>query len=243
MCHEAERLAGRLVACHWCGCRAPQLAAKCTEVEGELRSARDNASAGAASGEMSLDVQQVYTTMLSLFGLKFHWVYQLPFTVWTLDGKEAARKFIAAHDAQVDAGEPVHRVSAFLAGKEEPWSMRDDLENLARTGHWTDRLFTEVQAYKLCPLDETWIESVHRDLSRISTRVPSTSVPFLAATLRLQQNFSDLDKRGHYYAERLEHWWSRISAIGRVFPPPQCCREAQEVPHLRRHSEVCLSQW
>ena len=113
----------------------------------------------------------LHDQMLGLFQLKFGWVYEAPYTVWSIVDSASAAAFLAAHDAQAEAGTSVHRVTHFVAGK-EPWTLRRDLQRLAVTGHWTQRLWAELQAYRMCPLDETAIEAVHRDVTHLGKLPP-----------------------------------------------------------------------
>ncbi len=161
-CHEVQRMRGKIVKCKWAGCRAFEFAAKLRSVEAQLRLARD---AAIPVGMLSTDWTALHVNMLSMFQLKFAWVHKPPYTVWQIVDEETAVEFLAAHDEAEERGDPIHRVTHFIAGR-DAWTLRRDLEIFLDTrGHYTDRLWAELQAYRMCPLDETAIEAVHRDVS------------------------------------------------------------------------------
>ena len=141
-CHEVHRLCNIKVGCPCASCRAFELASKLRAANRELRSARDS---GVPSG---FDVpngqwHSLLVNMVSIFQLKFAWAHCAPFTVWTIVDAPSARGFIEEHDRAVLAGERVHRVTHYLAGK-DAWTLRHDLQSFARSGRYTDRLWAEL---------------------------------------------------------------------------------------------------
>ena len=200
-CHELERRVrpgvpiGVPIECPWVGCRAPELAQKVQDVHEQMQTLRGSMAQGMES----------FGVIMSLLGLKFDWVFHLPFTVWQVNSAEKARLFLAAYDAQVEAGTLPHRVAQYLAGP-DPDSLRPDMEHFGKSGHCSARLQAELLAYQACPLDETAIEAVHRDVSCIATRRATyQTLPFVAASLRMDQIFADMDKSSRF--QGLVHKW------------------------------------
>ena len=210
-CHESQRKAWKKVTCPWVGCRAGRLAKRLTDTESELQRARNDV---VPSGVDSAEWVNLHTAILSSLQLKFSWVNEHPYTVLQLSDNESARKFLAEHDELEEAGHSIHRVSRFLAGRES-WSLRREMETFARTGHCTLRLWSEIQAYKMCPVDETAIEAVHRDVSYLSSRAPAATVSHRAASLRLCQNLGAYDGGDASYKERVRLGYSATSAVCR----------------------------
>lgn len=129
----------------------------------------------------------------------------------------SAEEFLQAHDALVRKGEPIHRVVKYIAS-DEPWALRKDMVHLARTGSFTPRLAMEIAAYHMCLVDETAVEAVHRDISREGSRVTYQTFPYIAATLRLEQNLSDIGRLGPVYEKLVEMHYDRITSITRKEP-------------------------
>ena len=105
-----------------------------------------------------------------------------------------ARGFLTKHGALVAAGGKPHRVSVYLAGQIGD-ALRADMEAHTDGRAMPTRLSAEVCAYQLCLLGDTCVESVHRDVSPISARSPASVVAPRAATLRLDQSLTLLERQ------------------------------------------------
>ncbi len=213
-CHEQHRLRGIAVVppCPWAGCRAFEFADKLRAVEADLRRSRDVAR---PVGISSSEWVPLHSAILSTFQLKFQWAFEAPYTVWSIRDEATARTFLEAYEEARSAGMDIHRVTHFLAGP-DAWTLRHDLDILASVGVHTDRLWAELQAYRMCPLDETAIEAVHRDVSRESKRVGVAVIPLRAATLRLKQSLKAFKNGSGQYQEDVKNAYSTVSAITRT---------------------------
>ena len=152
---------------------------------------------------------------MSFFQFKFKWAHEFPYTVWQIVDQQSARSFLDDHDARVSRGEQVHRVGHSVAGK-EGWTLRHDLEQFAANGVYTDRLWAELQSYRMCPLDETSIEAVHRDVTGMGRRAPAATLACRAANLRRSQNLRAIRVHGGQYLADVRAAFSKTSAISRV---------------------------
>ena len=125
--------------------------------------------------------------------------------------------FLKAYDDIVASGGDTHRVADYFAGT-EVWSLRKDMQRLADTGLFSQRLAEEVASYHMCLTDETAVEAVHRDISREGARVHYRTFPVIASALRLSQNFADIERNGHCYEDRLKMHYAQATAIVRREP-------------------------
>ena len=173
---------------------------------------------GAPDGMDAPEWMSLHGSLLGLFRLKFGWAHEPPYTVWSIQDSASASAFLAAHDAQLVAGTPVHRVTHYLAGHDS-WTLRHDLMEMAHGSPLSVRLWTEQQAYGMCPLDETAIEAVHRDVTHIGKRAPASVIAHRAATLRLEQNLCSYDALGPVYQDTVRDAYFRSSAIVRPGSP------------------------
>ena len=86
----------------------------------------------------------------SLFMHKFAWVFEFPYTIWRVVDAQYATYFLREHDRIAEAGTSMHRVGQFLV-VHEAWTLRREMEHLVATGKLTDRLWAELQGYRMCP--------------------------------------------------------------------------------------------
>lgn len=121
----------------------------------------------------------------------------------------------------VARGNSVHRVAEYFAGK-DTWCLREDMDLLANTNQFTQRLAIEVAAYSSGLVDETAVEAVHRDVSREGERVTYRTFPYIAASLRLVQNLGEIERYGDAYREVLERHFDNVTAIARKDPTRAC---------------------
>ena len=197
------------------------------------------------------EVAAALTRMLGVLSLKFAWVHEHPYTVWTLDSPSAAAELLKAHDDAVAAGSTPHRVSTYLAGK-DIGSLRADLVRFANGYGLTTDLRVELNAYRLCKLDDTWAESSHRDLSRIGRLGTFEDMAWSASTYRLKQNLEYVSKLDASETRRfawLFHWWK---AIARRKPlirrkvhvvKPVRMRKARIQCFVYRYKDEALRDW
>ena len=74
-CHDADRLAGKVVQCPWQGCRAPRLADRTLQTLGQLEEVR-------AEMHRDQDFVGALTFILRSLRLKMAWVFEEPYLVW-----------------------------------------------------------------------------------------------------------------------------------------------------------------
>ena len=185
---EIRRRRKHTVQCQWAGCRAPELADKIKCLGDELRELRHAPGDEALDEDSRMSIRLLFTDLYAAFQLKSSWVFELPYFIWSVNSPATAQRFLEAYDRQVDAGELVHRVTEYIAGS-GPWSLRREMEVFARGEECPIRLWLELRDYHLCPIDETPVEAVHRDVSRICVRATGSALAFKAASLRSQQVF------------------------------------------------------
>ena len=115
-CHGDQLAGGQDIDCVWKGCRATSFATRIRDFQAEIAALRSQAETGCIPGFSSLHVLDSLTHLLGYVRLKFNWVFEPPYTIWTLDSRQAACDFLAAHDALVAEGGSPHRVVAHFAG-------------------------------------------------------------------------------------------------------------------------------
>jgi hypothetical protein len=217
-CHETERKGKKVhnVQCKWSGCRAPELAEQVNAVGQELqrlsKAPIGKINAGELDNAAQSDIRVLYSEMYAAFQFKFGWVTEAPYTIWLVNSAAAAALFLETHDEAISHGLPVHRVTHYIAG-DDAWSLRRDMERYAASGKCSRRLWGELQAYRFCPIDETPIEAVHRDVTRVGVRATAGKIVFKAASMRSEQIFNELDFLGGRFETMLKFWFTRISAI------------------------------
>ena len=182
-CHEEDRLAGRKVVCQWAGCRAPALATRLAAAFAELQVVRDDSYS-------SPEIVAAVNAILGNLRMKMAWVWEEPYLVWRAHEPSVAQELIAKHDAMISQGKSPHRVTSYLCGV---GSLRADMLAYAGGGGLSERLRVELRAYSLCKLDDTWAESIHRDISCLTKRAVNCRPMYVAAKLRLPQTLASLD--------------------------------------------------
>ena len=123
-----------------------------------------------------------------------------------------AASFLKIHDAMVSAGQQPHRVTTYFCGQHDG-TLREDLERHAAGQGMSARLASEIRAYQLAKIDDTWPESAHRDLSRSARGCPAAKVPYLAALQRAHQNLATLDSMSATDQQRFYSMVSKHKAI------------------------------
>ena len=182
-CHDAELRQRRSIDCDWKGVRGPWLYDRLQELYGSIDKVRVNA---VRHGPIAEEVSMACTSLLSTLQVKFNWVDELPYLVWRLQSPAMANRFVQDYDAQVAAGVQPHRVSTYLADESEG-NLGGDLRRFAADGIMSQALEVEVRAYGMCMLDDTWPESLHKDVSCVAKRVNLFSVAGRAAQWRCEQ--------------------------------------------------------
>ena len=103
-----------------------------------------------------------------------------------------ASDFLRQRDDAVALGQRPHRVTEHFAGEGNS-SLRSDMEQYAAGQPMSLRLASEIRAYQLAKVDDTWAEAAHRDVSRSAKLSVAAKVPYLAASQRLGQTLASVD--------------------------------------------------
>ena len=128
------------------------------------------------------------------------------------DDPAKAREFLRKHDNMVSLGISPHRVSDHFAGVGDS-SLRSDMEAWAAGHSMSARLREAVSSYQLCILDDTWVESVHREVSHVSKRSTYSKLQWRSSTLRLQQNLKMVETLDDASARRFNVLFRKFKAI------------------------------
>jgi len=140
------------------------------------------------ANEVKLDMfGDTVNALLSMLHLKFAWVKESPYVIWSVKDAGSAAHFLRARDEEVKRGQPPHRVTEHFAGLGQH-SLRGDMEAYASGQKPSSRLVSELQAYSLCVLEDAWPESLRRDVSNFTTRAKAGKAAAMSANLRLKQN-------------------------------------------------------
>ena len=189
-CHEEQLRRGERVSCRWKGCRAPELPARIGQLVSELDAIRQQVLTFDEQGHIATHRARVATRMLAILRLKMQWVNEPPHLIWQARDSTKAKEFIAHHDNLVAQGQTPHRVSQHFCGPASPF--RGDFERHASGLGMSAVLSAEVASYEICILDDTWVESSHRDMSS-QTKKHGGSIAFRSASMRLRQSIGELD--------------------------------------------------
>ena len=131
------------------------------------------------------------------------------------DQQVTARDMVRRYD--LASADPVskillHRVSHYLLGTDSGQLGRDFRE-WANDGHMSDRLRTEITAYQLCVLDDSFVESPHALVSRTARQSPVPSPSWWSSSVRFDQNFADYDSAARDAPGQFEHLFSKYKLI------------------------------
>ena len=80
----------------------------------------------------------------------------------------------------------------------------------------SDALRSEVRAYQLCKVDDTWAEAAHRDVSRFFLVRDRSQLPYAAASYRLSQTLSAVDAMTPAELMHFHQCMRRYKAIGQT---------------------------
>ena len=119
------------------------------------------------------------------------------------------------HDEIVAQGRRPHRVTEFFAGSQEG-TLRPDMEAHAAGNGMSERLASEIRAYQLCKVDDTWAEAAHRDVSGFGARCKASSVAYVCASQRFNQTLARTDEMTPQELRQFYHCMRRRKAIGQL---------------------------
>ena len=87
----------------------------------------------------------------------------------------------------------IHRVSRYLMARGSG-QLGEDFRAWDSDGRMTPRLHSELTAYQLCVLDDSFVEGPHASVSRVARSITKPSPAWWSATTRLEQNFREYDR-------------------------------------------------
>ena len=227
-CHEDDRLRGRKIDCQWAGCRAPFISSRLEVALTELQGVRDEFY-------MCHDIVAAVNTVLGNLRMKMAWVWEEPYIVWRAHDPSVAQQLLDTHDAMISQGKEPHRVTSYLCAVSG--SLRADMVAHAGGAGLSDRLRVELRAYQMCKLDDTWAESVHRDVSCLTKRTCCVTPMYVAAKQRLPQTLASVDNMAPDAVAAYYKCLRRVKAIGQLKAP----RAAALVP-ARKPLKAILGQ-
>ena len=210
-CHEELLTLKRKqeVICEWKGCRAAGLSDRLRVAKDEMLAIR----AKAEGLDTPVETMQLMSKMLGIFGVKFEWVDEPPYTVWQARSPAKAAEFLRRHDEILEqGGQPQpHRVCQHFCAFDSP--LRQAMVDHAAGKGTSDKLRQELLSYQFCMLDDTWVEAGHRDVSGVQATKPSGRAPYVAATTRLRQNLHLWDNGNQ---ERIATFFRKYRAMGHL---------------------------
>ena len=96
--------------------------------------------------------------------------------------------------------------------------MRAAVEAHADGKGMSGQLATEIHAYQLSIMDDTWVERQHADIERHYHRCVPSKVPCAAASLRLGQNLQFVTSLGGPALRGVHDCMRRHKALGHLDP-------------------------
>ncbi len=158
---------------------------------------------------------------------------------------ETAKLFLDRCDKDILKGRQLHRVANhFYTGK-----IRIAMDRCIATGVLDRELDVELESYRLCTIDDTMIETPHRDASNEIRRAPRSRIPAIASQMRVKQNLRERDRCFEKDPQRAEHLWSRWKTIlspfrrGRLLPRRPRILRQHVVSKVYRLKECALEEW
>ena len=136
-----------------------------------------------------------------------------------VDDPAVAALLLQEHDDLVANCQRPHRVTEFFCGRGKG-SLRPDMEAHAAGQGMSSRLASEVRAYQLCKVDDTWAEAAHRDVSNLTKRATAAKVAYTAASLRLPQTLAMLEKAQPAFVANFCDFMRKYKAIGQMAARP-----------------------
>lgn len=94
----------------------------------------------------------------------------------------------------------------------------------------SDRLRMELTAYQLCMLDDSFVESPHAQISRVTRQTSVPSPSWWSATVRLNQNFLEYDRSVVDSPGRFEHFFDCWKLLSQFRPSAYLSGRGVQVP-------------
>ena len=219
-CHEEQLQAGEEVLCYMKGRR---MRSAWDFVQRHLDSGLAHAnsmSAARYAGDYNL-LRQCQGCVRMVHGLgyeKFLWLDQVPYLLSRLDQPGVEAKTV---EQWVSTSPQYHnRVTRKVC--DSSGELRADLDAVTGTGdNISPSLSHVMRSLALLPMDDTVCEMPHASGKRIAGSGAASKFPWVASTLRLQQNIADCRELPSKLCTSLEGPWSRYKSV--VQPTPKQC--------------------
>ena len=160
-----------------------------------------------------------------------------------------ASVFLRQRNDAVALGQRPHRVTEHFAGKGNN-SLRSDMEQYAAGQPMSLRLASEIRAYQLAKVDDTWAEAAHRDVSRSAKLAVAAKVPYLAASQRLGQTLASVDVMDPSRKRRFFEMMMKYKAIAQPLAslanrliPRRCLRAKGVADMMYRCGAAAMRDW
>lgn len=211
-CHHQELQQGMAVECSWKGRRLHQAHAQATS---ELRRGLDEANSWTAATwglgyEAWLELQGCVRAAFHLGSRKVAYLDKVPYLLARLGEPGVRGRCLEQWSACPP--EAHHRVTReFLDPR---GALRRWVDGMAADGTMHPNLLREVQSLRAIPMDDTVAESPHAKAHRLMRKSPASTWPWVASSMRLEQNLQDVKDLPAVIAEcSLEHKWRNFSAL------------------------------
>ena len=136
------------------------------------------------------------------------------------DSQLVARDMVSRYDKAVavpDECGRMHRVAHSLLGS-GTGQLGVEFRTWATDGSMSARLRSELTAYQMCMLDDSFVEGPHAQVGRVARRISVPSPSWWSATVRLEQNFREHDRAKWHSPGRVEelfHSWKLLAQSSR----------------------------
>jgi len=242
-CHEAELLRGEAVNCWWKGRRLSlafgfatrSLGAGLEEANSWLPSTHD-------CGEVFWrQTQGVVRQVCVLAKRKIAFLDQIPYLFARLDEPHVAARCLAQWDAIADARQH-HRVSAEMLAPGSHWRPQVEAIQPDASGI-SPALRQEIRGFQCVPMDDTVAEAPHAAAARIQKAARGCSWPWLASTMRLEQNIADARQLPAACNASLQCEWMRYTSLLQVGKGRQRSRPQRIKPSVFQSRVYTMSHW
>lgn len=212
-CHEAALLRGAEVECGFKGRRLPRAQGHLmAELDGLLQeSAAWSEERWGLGHQGLLELQGVIRATHLRGRRKFAWMGRLPYLLCRLDQPGVRDQCLQ----QWEATEEQHHHRVSIAFLKEGSAMRRDIDDMPANG-MSESLQAAVQGLGAVPLDDSVSEGPHAKAHRIARHSHRASWPWLASTMRIDQNLIDAREVAASVDADFKKLWCGVSSIVRV---------------------------
>lgn len=209
-CHEAELRAGQAVTCGWKGRRLaeaqPHLSGELNRMLAEAETW--NEARWGLGLPALLELQGVVRATHHLVHRKFEWLRKVPYLLARVGQEGVVEECLRQWDAIPP--ERHHRVTrSFLA----PGSVLRAAMDRALVEGVSPRLQAAVDSLRAMPFDDGVNEGPHAQAQRFAAHARRACWPWIAASMRLQQNLQDAREMAPAIDVSLRSVWSQWTSL------------------------------